>query len=175
MIIRIDSNELQDNHKGYTFKNVIPLAHKESIPITTEIRTLKAGDYESVVAGRRPLPLRTACLERKSLSDLYGTLADEVRRNRLLKKLAIMATYGYVGIVIESEWHEIFNPNQYLPHSTKMRPKSVVAMLLSWEQRFNLHIHPFPGAEVAELMTMRIFERWNRDAKAKKSRFDTAA
>lgn len=160
LVIHVASNE----QLPYTFENV-----RGTLPHTIVTSTLKTGDY---VARRyfpdtppvEHMPATTeacATVERKTLADLYGTASWD--RERFKRELERMTHYGWRAIVIEAEWHQVFAPNHYLTHATKMLPKAMLASLLAWSQRYGVHIIPCPGRAAAELMTFRLLERWIRD------------
>jgi DNA excision repair protein ERCC-4 len=128
-------------------KRIIPALH---IPTTT--RTLSTGDYsiegfESQIA-----------IERKSLSDLYSTLASG--RDRFERELLRLSEFRVAHIVVESDWvATIRNP----PSRTKLNPKSVFRSINAWEQEFpTIHWQMMGTRSLAEHKTFRILERfWN--------------
>lgn len=157
MLIHVDNSE----QLAYAFEDVPSI-----LPYVVERVSLDTADY--LVCRRRlgRLPAsypRSDCaiVERKSLADLYGTLGNG--RERFVRELERMVEYGYRAIVIEATWAMIMSPNQFLKHPTQMNPRSVIASLLAWSQRYNVHLFPFPDRAVAERMTFRILERWFRD------------
>lgn len=152
LTIRVDTRE-QD---PFTFDCVA----KPVLPFTVVRGTLKTGDYAD--DGRCSLPPAEQCIvERKSLPDLYSTMARG--RGRFERECQRLAEFGYAAIVIEADWHGILRPNEHLQHATKMSPKSVVAGLLAFGQRYGLHVFPCPGRRFAEQLTHRLLERWARD------------
>lgn len=141
---------------------------KEGVAVTKK-STLPAGDYmvsredewnPSGLPSLEQLSQR-AVVERKSLGDLYGTLTRG--RRRFVHELEKLSRYGFAAVVIESELSQIANPNDTLPWPTNAKPKSIVASILAWGQRFNVHFYMCPGRENAEVITFRILERWIRD------------
>ncbi len=151
MIIEVDTRE----QKPYMFKDI-----KSALPFKTLRTTLKTGDYR---VGPSALVCEEAVIvERKSLADLYSTLGSG--RDRFEAEFARMEQYGYAVLMIEAEWSQILLPNNHLMHPTRMNPKSVLATLQAWSQRFGVHIHTAPGRIIAERFTFRILERWYRDA-----------
>lgn len=132
------------------------------IPWRTVGITLSEGDY-AVSRVFLKLPSTTALIERKTLADLYQTMGNG--RNRFGRELERIADaqYGYAVLLIEADWTQILNPNEYLRHPTQFKPKAALASLLAWSQRFRLHLFAVPGRELAELIALRIFERWIRD------------
>lgn len=94
-------------------------------------------------------------IERKSISDLFSTLAG--RRERFeceIKRLHDDCDMAYV--VIEGDWPDILRYRQ-----SQLSPKSVIGTITAWEQRYaNVHWRLCPGRAAAELMTYRILRRW---------------
>lgn len=115
--------------------------------------TLASGDYslegsESKVA-----------VERKSLADLFGTIARG--RARFERELARLQGFDFAAVVIEAEWSEIVNNR---PEWSRIEPKTVFRSILSWQQRYRgVHWWAVPGRDMAELVTFRIIDRYMRD------------
>lgn len=143
MTIAIDTRE----QRPYTFE----IVRNPVVEFDTERKTLSTGDYAT---GR-------AVIERKSLADLYGTVTHG--RERFIRELQRMSEFEFAAIVIEAEWSAILKPNDHLQKPTQATPKSVMASLLAWTQRFGVHVFTCPGRDVAEIFTFRLLERWHRD------------
>jgi len=129
-------------------------------------KRLKTGDYmvdrfTAATLGRKHGS--QLAIERKTLPDLYGTLGNSTRRTRFIRELQRSTEYGYFAIIVEAEWHAILKPNKYLVHPTRLNPKSAMASLLAWSQRYNVHLFTLPGRDVAQIFAFRMFERWVRD------------
>jgi len=165
MLITVDTRE----QRAYRFRNVKP--HKDAQGFRLEHSALPVADYgtrrkggEEGVRWRdlsEEQKLLAALVERKSLADLYGTLAK--KHESFAMQLERMSRYGFAAVVIEATLEQIMHPNDHLRHSTKLHPKSVFASMIAWEQRYGVHFHPCPGRDVAEAVTYRILERWWRD------------
>jgi ERCC4-type nuclease len=121
--------------------------------IQIERGTLKAGDYS---LSNHELKI---AIERKSKSDLFGTLGGG--RKRFEAELARLMTYHVAAVVVESEWGEILtNP----PSRTRMEPKTVFRSVLAWQQRFQtVHWWFMPDRHAAEVTTYRILERYVKE------------
>lgn len=165
MHILIDNSE----QLAYTFTGIVPRPGPWEKP-SFERRSLYTADYQvypSCCRGidcscRDPENARLGCvIERKTLSDLYGTVTRG--RDRFEKELRRMSLYGFAAIVVEAEWTMIANPNSHLAHPTETDPKSVIGSLLAWNQRFGVHVYCLPNRAAAERVTYRILERWYRD------------
>lgn len=159
MVIYIDQRE----QLPYTFEIVT----KPLVPFRCESAHMPTGDY-----GTSRLPLHwdnhgfdtwkhAAVIERKSLSDLYGTIAQH--RRRLESEFERMTIYGYRAIIIEAELSAVLAPRDHLRYPTRMRPKSLLATLVAWHERYGVPIWFCPGRAVAERLTHRLLERWIRD------------
>ncbi len=135
------------------------------LPYTAETCHLPTGDYATGLTGADlgpgPCYYGHAVVERKSLSDLYGTLGQH--RVRFEREFQRLSHFGYAALVIEADWATIANPNAVLDHPTELNPKSVIATLLAWSQRYGVHLFPCPNRNFAEQLTYRLLERWVRD------------
>jgi ERCC4-type nuclease len=98
-------------------------------------------------------------VERKGLSDLYSSLGKDRRRfNRELERLA---AYDFAAVVIETDWDTIINRP---PERSKLRPKRVFRTVIAWQQRYpRVHWWACPGRRFAEIVTLRLLERYWRD------------
>ena len=130
MKIIIDTRE----QKSYSFSSITP--H----PPTTIIRTLKTGDYS--LDG---FDISGITLERKSLSDLFGSLGKG--RKRFVKELERMAEFDYAAVIIEAEWSTVI---RHPPTRSKLNPKSVYSSIIAWQQRYGIHFWCCPGRAFAE-------------------------
>ena len=94
-------------------------------------------------------------IERKSISDLFSTLAG--RRERFeceVKRLHEDCEIAYV--VVEGDWPDILRYRE-----SRLNPKSVTGTITAWEQRYpKVHWRLCPGRPAAELMTYRMLKRW---------------
>lgn len=156
----IDTRE-QAPYQFRTFKADAKHKTQSGIPrplfIQTEIATLKTADYsikgfESEIA-----------IERKSLTDLFGTLGSG--RDRFKRELERLSQFQVAHVVIEADWKTIlYSP----PERTKLDPKSVFRSINAWEQEFPTIHWQFMGMKaIAEHKTFRILERfWNQKQKA---------
>lgn len=160
MIIAVDTSE----QLPYRFEGI-----KSEEPYVVERVSLDTGDYqttrdEKIKSAKefRVMGNEEACvIERKSLTDLYGTLTRG--RERFERELLRMTNFGYAAIVIEASWEMISNPNAHMQYPTQANPRSIIASLLAYSQRYNVHLFALPGRESAERFAFRIMERWFRD------------
>lgn len=118
------------------------------------------GDY-SIAGYETPGLSGKPCVmtERKSLADAFNTFGKG--RGRFVRKLEILNhTYTYAAVVIEAEWSEVLsNP----PARSRLSPRSVIASVLSWQQKYP-HVHWWfvPGRAMGEAVTLRILDRFWR-------------
>lgn len=121
------------------------------ITVPLEFRALETGDY-SIVG------MNQVVVERKSKSDLYGSVARrENFKGRLERMTAIANAGGYAAIVVESDVSDTLrNPP---PHS-KLDPKSLNRTIIAWRQRYRADWYFVSGREDGEAFTFRILERF---------------
>ncbi len=116
------------------------------------VKKLDAGDYSIEGSADR------VAVERKSLSDLFGTVGKG--RARFVRELERLSKFDYAAIVCEGSWQDVFfNP----PPQSKMSPKSIFGSLLAWSMRYNLHLWMCPNRDFAEKATLKILERYYKD------------
>lgn len=144
----IDTREQQ----SYSFARIPADASQGGglLAVRTEVRTLKSGDYS--LAGYE----HRVAVERKSLSDAYGTIGQG--RDRFERELARLNSMQFAAVIVEAEWSEVLGSPP--PHS-QLSPKTVYRSVLAWQQRFkNVHWVMCPGREFAEVTTFRVLERF---------------
>lgn len=168
MHITVTTNE----QRPYMFERIKPRV-KGTLEVVHQF--MPTGDYGTLQPhcyGKEPIDWRkveesmpgAACIvERKSLADLYSTLAGGEHRNRFEWQLERMKFYGHAAIVVEAEMSAIVAPNKYLRHPTKLNPISVMGSLIAYVQRCRIGLWMAPGRRAAEMLTYRILERWWRD------------
>lgn len=159
-VVIVDTRE-QSPYQFRTFKADSKYKTHTGIPkdlyIPVEIATLKTADYsikgfESEIA-----------IERKSLTDLFGTLGKG--RERFIRELHRLSEFKVAHVVIEADWRTVlYSP----PPQTKLNPKSIFRSINAWEQQFPTIHWQFMGMKaIAEHKTFRILERfWNEQQKA---------
>ena len=135
-------------------------AHIPGVPFTLTSGALPEGDYSLEAPLCAPKADRIV-IERKSLADLYHSVGQG--RIRFEREFERLSEYGYAALVVEAPFENIMYPNEYLEHPTQMTPKSLVATLLAWSQRFGVHLFTCPNRDFAEKLTFRLLERWYRD------------
>lgn len=141
-IVLVDSKE----KFPYTFQSIKP-----DSPLTKRTG-LKTGDYS--VGGMENL----ICVERKSLSDLYGSIGKG--RERFENEMRRMAEFEYAAIVIEADIKAWFTTP---PARSRMNPKAVFRSLIAFSQRYNVHVWPMWDRQSAEKLTYIILKRFYDD------------
>lgn len=107
--------------------------------------TLKQGDY--AIEGLEA----ELVIERKSLEDLFGTLAGG--RDRFKRELERIADCCRMGaVVIEADWQAITHPERVRPNwQSGLRPQSVIGTIQSSAIKFPMiHWFPMPTRREAE-------------------------
>jgi ERCC4-type nuclease len=141
MTIVIDSRE----QRPYSFA-----AWQGAPPVT---RALPAGDYS--VDG---LEHRIA-IERKSLSDAYGTFGGG--RDRFERELQKLAEIDFAAVIIEaSMWQALMYPPARVQ---KFTPKHFNRAWIAWAQRYGVHFLFCETRELAQRQTYLLLERFWRD------------
>ena len=149
MIIIVDTRE----QRPYDFACITP-------PPVVEVATLGAGDYslkgfEDQVA-----------IERKSLIDAFSTFgAGRKRFERELERLSLLK---FAAVVIEGGWHEIVRQP---PARSRLNPKTVVASIAAWSQRYRVHFWTCPNRFFAERWTYRLLERFYKDREKERVKY----
>lgn len=126
---------------------------------------LPEGDYAAHLVCEDG-PEATAVIERKSLSDLYGSLTHN--RERFERELERLRPYGFKALIVEGDLPAIARGG--LRPDSQVNPRSIVASLIAFSQRFNVHVVFAGDRRHAELYAFRLLERWVRDrAEARKA------
>lgn len=122
-----------------------------AVPTATVL--LPTGDYS--LAGLEA----EVAVERKSIDDLYGTLGGQ--RERFERELERLSAMRFAAVVVEAELSEVLGSP---PPRSQLSPKTVVRSVMAWQQRYpRVHWWFCPGREVAEVVTLRILDRYLRD------------
>lgn len=122
--------------------------------VTTERRTLPSGDYS--LAG---FETRVA-VERKSVSDLFGTISQG--RDRFVRELERLAEYDYAAVVIEGDWQAI--TASYPPAMLDLREHLAAAARSGdesqpWQEWLQALIETTPGPPARSQLPPRIVYR----------------
>ena len=138
---------------AFAFASPLSDSRRGSMVVQTTVRTLPSGDYS--LAGYET----RLAVERKGLSDLFGTLATG--RARFTGELERLSTYDFSAVVVEADWSEIC---ERPPARSRLRPTTIFHSVIAWQQRFpKTHWWMCPGRAVAEAVTIRILDRFWRE------------
>jgi DNA excision repair protein ERCC-4 len=141
MVVIRDTRE----QNGYDFACITPSPE-------VKVATLATGDYSLEGLEDR------ITIERKSLSDAFGTFGQG--RGRFERELERMSVMQYAAVVIEADWDTIVRRP---PARSRLLPKTVVASINAWSQRYRIHFWTCPNREFAERYTFRLLERFWKD------------
>lgn len=117
--------------------------------VITEQAHLPSGDYS--------LHGLTHCvaIERKSLVDLYGTIASH--RARFRRELARLAELPMAAVVVEATWEDIYTRP---PQGTRLPPDAVLSVVTRWREEFPGVAWRFcDGRRQAELVVLMTLAR----------------
>lgn len=136
---------------------------KRSIPLVvpTVTATLKSGDYS--IRGYET----DVAIERKSLQDLFGTLAQ--RRKQFTAELERLNEMRFAAVVVEAGWPTILGGPVTLigdgpHHRSQLNPKTVYRSVIAWNVRYErVRWWMCDSRAFAERTTFRILERWYKD------------
>lgn len=92
------------------------------------VKTLKTGDYS--LEGFED----KVTIERKSLSDLLGSLGND--RDRFMREVLRMQAYEYAGLVIEASMQSIARGNW----RSEIKPASVLGSLQALSAKYGIHV-----------------------------------
>lgn len=121
--------------------------------VNVEASTLASGDYS--LAGHT----ERVAVERKSLTDLYGTISQG--RARFIRELARLDAMKFAAVVVEADWTTIID---HPPARSKLPPRIVYRSVLAWQQRYpRVHWWACPSRDFAEVTTFRILERFLKE------------
>uniref|UniRef100_A0A6H1ZMY7 Putative nuclease n=1 Tax=viral metagenome TaxID=1070528 RepID=A0A6H1ZMY7_9ZZZZ len=141
-------------------------------PYTIINKKLDTGDYS--IEGLE----NQVCIERKTLSDAYGTIGQ--RRNTFVLELERMKSFTFAAIIIESsmqtflEYPTDYNKkltalcrkNLYIDYDKKrmrMSPSSAINSLLAWSLRYNIHIFFCCNRLLGNTTTLRLLEKFYKE------------
>lgn len=141
--IIIDTRE----NKPYLFASIVPR------PVTT-FKALETGDYS--IEGLEGAGGIT--IERKTLQDAYGTFG--AGRKRFERELERMSVFKTAVVIIEADWDTILRKP---PIHSLFSPKSFLASVVAWQQRYGVHFWACGNRSLGEKCTYRILERFWKD------------
>jgi ERCC4-type nuclease len=115
----------------------------------SKIATLPHGDYslEGVAS-------YAVALERKSLADIYGCIAQH--RDRFERELEHLARYKYAAVVIEASLPQFLTPPPY----SQVHPKSAIGSVLAWSVKYRLPIFFAGDRRHGQALTRKLLEKF---------------
>ena len=116
-----------------------------------EVGVLQTGDYSLCGLTDR------IALERKSLSDLCGTLT--AGRERFKRECERGRGLEYFGLVIEASMDDVRHHN----YRSAMTPQSLLQTLAAWSIRYGLHVHWCGSRECSEYLTHSLLEKFLKE------------
>lgn len=119
--------------------------------VAVEAGALQTGDYSLYGLTDR------IAIERKSLSDLTGTLTSG--RDRFQRECERGRGLEYFGLVIEASMEDVRRHN----YQSRMTPQSLLQTLAAYSVRYGLHIHWCGGREGGEYMTFSLLQKYLRE------------
>ncbi len=145
----VDTRE-QRNFTFEGFRADAELGYRPLV-VRMERKALYAGDYSLATWER------SVAIERKSLTDLYGTLGRQLERFvRELQRL--QETYTWAAVVVEAGWEQIIRQP---PERSNLKSKTVFRSILARMQRYpKVHWIAKLDRRFAEICTFRLLERW---------------
>lgn len=118
---------------------------------TATTGTLTTGDYS--LQGLSDL----IALERKSLSDLTGTLTTG--RDRFKRECERGKGFQYFGLIIEASIEDVRKHN----YRSRMTPQSLLQTLATYSVRYGLHVHWCGSRAGGEYMTYSLLQKFLRE------------
>ncbi|MBN2498269.1 MAG: ERCC4 domain-containing protein [Deltaproteobacteria bacterium] len=119
------------------------------------VRGLKTGDYS--LEGHED----QIAIERKSLSDLYGSLTWG--RERFARECERLAALEYPALVIEAAW-----PLRPPPRS-RANPRSIRATLAAWSVRYRMPVWLAGSREHAQELTFDLLRKFWKQSRAEQA------
>ena len=113
--------------------------------------SLATGDYS--LCGLTDL----IALERKSLSDLTGTLTTG--RDRFRRECERGRGLQYFGLIIEASMDDVRRHN----YRSAMTPQSLLQTLAAWSIRYGLHVHWAGSRAGGEYLTHSLLEKFLKE------------
>lgn len=152
----------------YDTREQTPYQFARYSDVTAQAATLTTADYS--LQGLQD----KIGLERKSLSDLTGTLTSG--RERFQRECERGKGLDYFGLIIEASMEDVRTHS----YRSQMTPQSLLQTLAAYSVRYSLHVHWCGSREGGEYMTYSILSKYLREAETRlkaiiKAHGDTAA
>lgn len=137
--------------------------HEHRLVVPVKWHALGAGMGDYTIAGMEDAERGwRISIERKSLSDLFGTLLNG--RDRFLRELDNLNRMESAHVVVEADWQQIaaYNPQHwedkgYSEHKREAKRKSVRRSIVAWSIDFpKVHWWLMPSRVAAEAVAFRL-------------------
>ena len=141
---------LQDTREQtpYTFRGL--RLHGKPIDIPVEVATLQTGDYS--VKGLES----EICVERKSVSDFYGTITRG--RERFERELARMANMKRAAVMVEGRFTDLASDPLFF--GSRINPESVTGSVASFFNQYGVPCFFLHGRDEAEAFTFKLLHKY---------------
>lgn len=154
----------------------ILIDQNEGLPYTFEnIRSIKliGGVYPAMVVKTKICYLKTAdysidgyedkvAIERKTLSDLYGTLGGG--RDRFEREMCRLVEFQYGAIVVEADLSDVMKPTRKDPDfKSQLSPRSVFGTYVSWSIKYDISWIFAGNRRNAEYTTFHLLRKFTEE------------
>ena len=139
----------------YDTREQAPYLFQRYPDVTAQAATLTTTDY--TLQGLQD----KIGLERKSLSDLTGTLTTG--RERFQRECERGRGLEYFGLIIEASMEDVRNHN----YRSQMTPQSLLQTLAAYSIRYGLHVHWCGSREGGEYMVYSLLSKFLREAESR--------
>lgn len=136
----------QQEKAPFGFSGLLADADQQHRPliVPTQRIHLKTGDYS--IAGLQD----DVTVERKSLTDLYGTIGQGLERFR--REHERMAEMKRALVIVEASWYKVIHSP---PTHSKLPPKTVFRVAAKWYGRYGIPWYFMGSRRLAEIFTFR--------------------
>jgi ERCC4-type nuclease len=170
--ILIDTKE----KNPWTFEHVPGGCGEGTIVVPREWQALGDGYGDYTIKGTESQTCRwRLVVERKSLSDLFGTILS--RRRRFEIELENLNQMEYAAVIVEANLSTVLNyrPKYWEEMKFSMdrqmkKHRQVIGSIQAWQLRYPIIRWWFLPRKYAETWAYRLFARWWKDNKAPRSR-----
>ncbi len=151
------SSSILANSLPLVFPATVLIDHRERHPysftgfgftVHTRTATLASGDYS--LDGHADHGI---AVERKSLSDLYATIAH--RRRAFEEELKRLSSFLAPAVAVEATWEEVCHPPASVLNSTRIPAGAITNACRTWQQMFPNILWGFrPDRRAAERLAL---------------------
>jgi len=149
--VAIDTRE----QRPWVFEGITYRYQKKDHPLIVPTKKigLKTGDY-SIVGMEDEV-----CIERKSMTDLHGTLTRG--RQRFERELHRASDMKFAAVIVEGEWQQLL---RYIAEKTSANPKSIDSSILAFSMRYpTVHWFFRPNRNTAMRTAFKILDMYKKE------------